>query len=447
MVPPPLPACSACKVLRCQLQLGMLPCSPLLVPPSPPGDADKNEGSFAYEQASQLCQKCAAGTWRNYEASTECEPCPEGTYSAEGDATCKACPPGEYNPLQGLADQFEITGYNCVVCAEGSVALNFATFADATATLGALGDNPLVPGATVCDAWCVGCACAGQLALAAAHLFACCSALHGCPRAFPPAAASPHPAPLPPHPCLQPCWHLPPRLQDGLRAVHRRHLPRRRRHPREQRVQAHPRWCAAAVGVCCAVQSCLVRLCALAARTVPMTPACVHAPLASAVRPRFWGAACKAPSGAPVSLLPRLPSLALSTPAGYRLLNAGDKTAIDLCPKGQVSFYTSANQDNGDRVPAGKPEACIACAALADELLTNEWAHTFAPRKGMTQCIPCPGGTIPSNTGSGATYATFSCKACGNGLFRDAYTKSASCAPCGPGKEVGPSSKMACSMW
>ncbi|PSC75222.1 serine threonine [Micractinium conductrix] len=285
-------------------------------------DDYKNEGSFAYEQASQLCQKCAAGTWRNYEASTECEPCPEGTYSAEGDATCKACPPGEYNPLQGLADQFEITGYNCVVCAEGSVALNFATFADATATLGALGDNPLVPGATVCDA---------------------------CPAGtF-----------LPDYKmgCVQ-C------IDDTYRAG-------------------------------------------------DATPE---------------NNVCK-----PI-------------PAGYRLLNAGDKTAIDLCPKGQVSFYTSANQDNGDRVPAGKPEACIACAALADELLTNEWAHTFAPRKGMTQCIPCPGGTIPSNTGSGATYATFSCKACGNGLFRDAYTKSASCAPCGPGKEVGPSSKMACSM-
>ena len=55
--------------------------------------------------------------------------------------------------------------------------------------------------------------------------------------------------------------------------------------------------------------------------------------------------------------------------------------------------------------------------------------------------------TIPANTGSGATLATASCKACPNGQFRDAYTKSASCAPCGPGKEVGPSSKMSCTMW
>ena len=128
-------------------------------------------------------------------------------------------------------------------------------------------------------------------------------------------------------------------------------------------------------------------------------------------------------------------------------MNAGDKTAIDLCPKGQVSFYDT----NSVRIPKGVSTACAACTELDTQLgftgTAKKWAHTYAPRKGMTQCIPCPGGTIPSNTGSGATYATFSCKACGNGLFRDAYTKSASCAPCGPGKEVGPSSKMACSMW
>ncbi|PSC75144.1 serine threonine [Micractinium conductrix] len=285
-------------------------------------DDYKEEGSFAYDQASQQCQKCAAGTWRNYEASTECEPCPEGTYSAEGDATCTACPAGEYNPLQGLADQFEITGFHCVVCAEGSVALNTAKIADALASVGELGENPLEIGATVCDA------CPAGTFLPDYRM--------GCVAC----------------------------IEDTYRAG-------------------------------------------------DATPE---------------NNVCK-----PI-------------PAGYKLVSAEDKTAIEPCPKGQVSFYTSANQDNGDRVPSGKPAACMACSALAQELTTSEWTHTFAPRKGMTQCIPCPGGTIPANTGSGATLATASCKACPNGQFRDAYTKSASCAPCGPGKEVGPSSKMSCTM-
>ena len=120
---------------------------------------------------------------------------------------------------------------------------------------------------------------------------------------------------------------------------------------------------------------------------------------------------------------------------------------IELCPPGQVSFYDDGNQGTGSRVPFGKQNECAACASLDANLGGNDWAHTFAPRKGMTHCIPCPGGTIPSNTGAGAAFATVSCKACPNGQFRDAYTKSASCTPCGPGKEVGPSSKMACSKW
>jgi len=61
----------------------------------------------------------------------------------------------------------------------------------------------------------------------------------------------------------------------------------------------------------------------------------------------------------------------------------------------------------------------------------------------MTQCIPCPGGTIPKTT-AGATDA---CEACPNGSYRDAYYVSATCMDCGKGYEVGPSSKMDCTMW
>ncbi|KAL4447452.1 hypothetical protein ABPG75_004671 [Micractinium tetrahymenae] len=57
----------------------------------------------------------------------------------------------------------------------------------------------------------------------------------------------------------------------------------------------------------------------------------------------------------------------------------------------------------------------------------------------MTSCVPCPGGTVPTHTAP-----TDKCLACPNGQYRDAYTVSATCTDCGPGNEVGPSSKMAC---
>lgn len=106
-------------------------------------DSDKSK-SFAYDKASQLCQLCPAGTWRDYDNSLECTPCPAGTYSAEGDAECSPCPIGEYNPSEGLADQTEITGFKCVKCAVGSMPL----------TTGSAGvDAVPTEGSTYCDAW------------------------------------------------------------------------------------------------------------------------------------------------------------------------------------------------------------------------------------------------------------------------------------------------------
>ncbi|PSC74950.1 von Willebrand factor type EGF andpentraxin domain-containing 1 Flags: Precursor [Micractinium conductrix] len=137
-------------------------------------------------------------------------------------------------------------------------------------------------------------------------------------------------------------------------------------------------------------------------------------------------------------------------PAGYRLKQTAAiadgraQSEIELCPKGQVSFYDT----NSVRIPKGVPTACAACTELDTQLgftgTAKKWAHTYAPRKGMTQCIPCPGGTVPSY--DAVLLATYSCKACPNGMFRDAYTVNDSCVPCGPGKEVGPSSKMDCTM-
>jgi hypothetical protein len=107
------------------------------------------------------------------------------------------------------------------------------------------------------------------------------------------------------------------------------------------------------------------------------------------------------------------------------------RTQIELCPKGNVSFWTGAT-----RTPSGMADdekECKSCALIK--------ANTVAPRAGMSACTPCKGGFVPANsTAAGPD----SCVACGNGLFRNAFTVSATCAPCGEGSEVGPSSHQAC---
>lgn len=117
-------------------------------------------------------------------------------------------------------------------------------------------------------------------------------------------------------------------------------------------------------------------------------------------------------------------------PAGYRL---GDDSHvhIELCPPGQVSFLDS----QGRRVPYHNPKACVSCAGLDTELgLTGgarQWAHTYAPRKGMSQCVACPAGQVPLSYGD----LTPACQACPNGTFRREATVSATCQRCGAGRE------------
>ena len=95
-----------------------------------------------------------------------------------------------------------------------------------------------------------------------------------------------------------------------------------------------------------------------------------------------------------------------------------------LCPKGQVSFYADGLQGpsaNGDRIPQDEL-SCIACADLDAELglvgPDRTWAHTYAPRAGMSECTPCPGGTVPVTDSGG----TSSCAPCPNGRYRDPYS-------------------------
>lgn len=114
-------------------------------------------------------------------------------------------------------------------------------------------------------------------------------------------------------------------------------------------------------------------------------------------------------------------------PSGYKLTDT-TRTAIALCAKGTVSFYTS-----GVRTPTSET-ACESCATVK--------ANSYAPRAGMAACTPCKGGFVPATSVGAAGPDT--CAACGNGLFRNAFTVSATCAACGQGNEVGPSSRQAC---
>ena len=111
-------------------------------------------------------------------------------------------------------------------------------------------------------------------------------------------------------------------------------------------------------------------------------------------------------------------------PSGYKLTSTA-RTAIDLCAKGTVSFYAS-----GVRTPSTET-SCQACAL-----------NTYAPRAGMAACTPCKGGFVPATSDGAAGPDT--CVACGSGLFRNAFTATATCAACGEGKEVGASSHQAC---
>jgi hypothetical protein len=125
----------------------------------------------------------------------------------------------------------------------------------------------------------------------------------------------------------------------------------------------------------------------------------------------------------PCKLAPTLLFTLVLFPSGYKLAD-GNHTSIVLCEKGTVSYYPdngAAGPDPTARIP-GDELTCSACASLDPAL----WAHTFAPRKGMTQCIPCPGGTkpVPLTTSP----VTDRCIPCGNGEYRDAYTVRCVCA-------------------
>lgn len=145
---------------------------------------------------------------------------------------------------------------------------------------------------------------------------------------------------------------------------------------------------------------------------------------------------------------------------------------IGVCTKGSVSYW---NADFSSRTPTNG-DTCIKCD---DASLTAK--NTYAPRDGMTACLPCKGGTKPAASGS---TGPDSCVACDAGDYRSFYTNKcvalhcpdqpclrrdgalpiccfgrapltpatppccrASCDPCTAGSEVGPSSRQACTQW
>jgi hypothetical protein len=122
-------------------------------------------------------------------------------------------------------------------------------------------------------------------------------------------------------------------------------------------------------------------------------------------------------------------------PAGYKEKSGAGvaaRTQIELCGKGSVSFWTGET-----RTPSGTADDEKTCKSCADIK-----ANSYAPRTGMAACTPCKGGFVPA-TSAGAA-GPDSCTACGSGLFRNAFTNSATCTACAAGNEVGPSSRQAC---
>ncbi|KAL4447462.1 hypothetical protein ABPG75_004681 [Micractinium tetrahymenae] len=130
-------------------------------------------------------------------------------------------------------------------------------------------------------------------------------------------------------------------------------------------------------------------------------------------------------------------------PSGYRLKDAATgvdpNTVIDLCQPGTVSFWSA---DGLTRTPASQ-SACIGCADLIPQV---DYVHTCAPHAGMVACVPCPAGTVPLTAGIPGASSTSSCAPCPDGIYRDAYTKSATCLKCGEGKEAGPSGNRDCTL-
>ncbi|KAL4447466.1 hypothetical protein ABPG75_004685 [Micractinium tetrahymenae] len=135
-------------------------------------------------------------------------------------------------------------------------------------------------------------------------------------------------------------------------------------------------------------------------------------------------------------------------PLGYKLKDAS-QAEIVLCDPGTVSFWDTSRANPAEwRIPFGlndpvtPAQKCIACSDLDYETGTVQFAHTYAPRAGMMSCIPCPAGTIPQDVAG----ATTTCQECPNGQYCDAYTVAAACTDCGPGKEVGPTTKQDCTL-
>lgn len=124
------------------------------------------------------------------------------------------------------------------------------------------------------------------------------------------------------------------------------------------------------------------------------------------------------------------------TPAGYKLdLNVG-ATEISQCPNGTFSFVQNVTVGASTRIPAADATVCLTCADA-----TYGGPNLYAPRPGMSKCLACKGGAIPSNaTALGPDF----CTGCDAGTFRNFYTAAATCSVCPAGSETGPSNRQSC---
>ena len=121
-------------------------------------------------------------------------------------------------------------------------------------------------------------------------------------------------------------------------------------------------------------------------------------------------------------------------PAGYkekaRSGTTYDRAELELCNKGEVSFWVGATRTPSDA------QACQPCTG----------DNKYAPRKGMASCQPCRAGTVPAKSDTGLP-GNDMCAPCGTNTYRPASSVSATCLLCTGGREVAPSGYTQCLPW
>ena len=164
-------------------------------------------------------------------------------------------------------------------------------------------------------------------------------------------------------------------------------------------------------------------------------------------------------------------------PAGYkekaRSGTTYDRAELELCSKGEVSFWTGGirtpldaqacqpctgnnkyaqrqGEDNSASAPAAPAFAGHFTGWLPCGSGTGAGGSRLPPAApccaGMSACLPCPGGTYPTKSAS-SPVGNDQCTKCADNKYRSFDSTSATCLTCTAGREVFPSGNTMCAPW